>query len=67
MGQTSETSESSSYSLAAEALRADPRVAEARRLISEAVADHTRGLLTTKPALPERAEDYAALLERLAP
>ena len=66
MGQTSETSGSSSHSLAAEALRADPRVAEARRLISEAVADHTQGLLTTKPALPERAEDYAALLERLA-
>jgi acetylornithine aminotransferase len=51
--------------LAAEALRADPRIAEARRLISEAVAEHAGKLTETRPPQAERTAEYGALLSRL--
>jgi acetylornithine aminotransferase len=56
---------SSSHLLAADALRADPRIAEARRLIAEAVAEHSSSLSGARDANPERAAEYQVLLDRL--
>ena len=63
--QPSETPTATHHSLAAEALRADPRIAEARRLIAQAVADHASTLTAARPAKSELAGDYEALLARL--
>ncbi|MGI9470874.1 MAG: aminotransferase class III-fold pyridoxal phosphate-dependent enzyme [Rubripirellula sp.] len=65
MDQPSETSGSSPHLLVADALRADPRVAEARRLIAEAVSEHAGVLDAAKPPVSELASDYSALLGRL--
>ncbi len=65
MDQPSETSGSSSPPLAADALRDDPRIAEARRLIAEAVAEHSAPLDKSRQPKPELAGDYQTLLERL--
>ncbi len=54
----SETSGSSNHLLAADALRADPRIAEARRLIAEAAAEHAATLNQALPANPKLAADY---------
>ncbi len=51
--------------LNADALRSDPRVAEARRLIAEAVAEHASKLDAPKPAAPELVEEYQSMLDRL--
>jgi acetylornithine aminotransferase len=56
---------STNHSLHADALRADPRIAEARRLISDAVADHAAKLDGTKPADPALATEYQSMLDRL--
>lgn len=53
------------HPLAAEALRSDPRVAEAKRLIAEAVAEHSSKLGAARPADGAREEEYQALLDRL--
>lgn len=65
MVQPSETPASSPPRLVAESLRNDPRLAEARRLISEALSDHASALTGTRPAGAELRSDYEALLERL--
>jgi len=64
--QPSESSGSSHPPLAAAALRADARIAEGRRLIAEAVADHSRAVQGVQPANPDLAEPYETLLSRLA-
>ena len=66
MGQTSESSGSSNSSLTAAALRADSRIVEARRLIAEAVAEHSRGIQKVQAADPDRSDSYEKLLSRLA-
>ena len=60
-----EKSDSSNHLLKADALRADPRIAEARRLIAEAVADHAQDLTAARPAEPTLISEYEAMLERL--
>jgi acetylornithine aminotransferase len=62
---SSQTPSPSSCLLAAQRLRADPRIAQARRLIAEAVAQHAAPLQQVFPAKPELAAAYQALLERL--
>lgn len=52
--------------LRADALRSDPRIAEAKRLILEAVAEHSCGITGVSAADPELAEAYRGLLDRLA-
>ncbi len=64
--QSPETSTAAKHRLAAQSLRADPRIAEARRLISEAVAEHASSLTSTRGTVGELAGDYEALLSRLA-
>jgi 4-aminobutyrate aminotransferase-like enzyme len=61
----SQTSGSSDHQLAADALRADPRIAEARRLVAAAVAQHSASLTATRQADPKLASDYQAMLDRL--
>ncbi len=51
--------------LQADALRGDRRIADARRLIAEAVADHAATLETVRPSDPQLASQYQSLLERL--
>lgn len=65
MDQPSETSPTAKYVTAAAALRADPRIAEARRLITEALAEHAGVLTEAKPAEGTLAKDFEALLARL--
>lgn len=48
----------SSPLLAAERLHQDPRLAQAKQLILEAVAEHQRDLNQVRPAAPELAEGY---------
>lgn len=57
--------QSTEHSLHADALRSDPRIAEARRLIAEAVADHGSKLDSAKPVDPNLAEPYQSMLDRL--
>lgn len=59
------TTDSSNHQLKADALRADHRIAEARRLIAEAVAEHSHGLNGATAANPTLTADYHAMLERL--
>ena len=66
MGQPSEPAGSSHPTSAAADLRADSRIAEARRLIAEAVADHSRGIQDVRVANPDLSVDYQQLLSRLA-
>ncbi|MCG8652601.1 MAG: aspartate aminotransferase family protein, partial [Pirellulales bacterium] len=49
----------------ADALRSDRRVAEAKRLIAEAVAEHSSSLTGVADADPNLAGQYQAMLERL--
>lgn len=49
----------------AEALRADPRIAEAKKLIADAVADHASRINDVRPPSPESAAAYQTLLDRL--
>ncbi len=50
---------------AAAALRSDPRVAEAKRLLREAVADHGAELTQVREPLEALQADYQNLLDRL--
>ncbi|MFK7768803.1 MAG: aminotransferase class III-fold pyridoxal phosphate-dependent enzyme [Mariniblastus sp.] len=50
--------------LAAEQLKNDPRLAEAKKLILEAVADHQKHLVSVRPPEPEFAQDYEAILAK---
>lgn len=51
--------------LLADALRADPRVSEARRLISEAITEHAAGLTEVRSANVASQSNYQSMLERL--
>ncbi|QEG39825.1 aminotransferase class III-fold pyridoxal phosphate-dependent enzyme [Roseimaritima ulvae] len=50
---------------AADALRSDPRVAEAKRLLREAVADHGADLTQVREPLEGLQAEYQNMLERL--
>ena len=50
---------------AAEAMRRDPRVAEAKRLLAEAVAEHSAGITGVRGPVAELEADYEQLLQRL--
>ncbi|GAA5507444.1 aminotransferase class III-fold pyridoxal phosphate-dependent enzyme [Novipirellula caenicola] len=56
---------SKSSATAAEALRSDPRVAEAKRLIAEAVAEHAKSIDDVRGADESLVPGYQAMLERL--
>lgn len=49
--------------LAAEQLKNDPRLQEAKRLILEAVAEHQQHLVAVRPPQADREVDYAKMLE----
>ncbi len=49
-------------SLAAEQLKNDPRLAEAKKLILDAVAEHQRPLVSVRPPSPELVADYQQML-----
>ena len=55
----------SDHATPADALRGDPRIAEAKRLIAEAVAEHASRLTEVSPPREERVGEYQQLLERL--
>ena len=50
--------------LHAEKLAADPRVAQAKQLIADALADAQQGMDGVRPADPQRAASYSDLLEQ---
>ncbi len=50
----------------ADQLRSDPRIAQAKRLIAEAVADHAGKLSDVRPAEATLAGGYQAMLDRAA-
>ena len=52
--------------LIGDALRSDPRIAQAKRLIAQAVADHGRSLGDVQPPNDSVADDHKRLLDRLA-
>ncbi len=49
----------------AAALRADPRVLEAKKLIAQAIAAHASPMTEVRPAEPSLTESYQAMLDRL--
>ncbi|MEM7785391.1 MAG: aminotransferase class III-fold pyridoxal phosphate-dependent enzyme, partial [Planctomycetota bacterium] len=49
--------------LAADKLRQDPRLQEARKLILGAVADHQKELVSVRPPNPELADSYQQLID----
>lgn len=49
----------------ADALRDDPRIAEAKRLIRDAVAEHASGIQDVRATDPDLAAGYQSLLEQL--
>ncbi len=49
----------------ADSLRSDPRIAQAKALVAEAVADHASSLTSAKSACPDLAEHFESLLQRL--
>lgn len=63
--ESSET-RTNATALRGESLRADPRIAEAKRLIAEAVRDHQASLIETSEPDPRLADRYQELLDRLA-
>ena len=52
--------------LAADAFLADPRVAAARKLFLDALAEHQQTLTSIRPADPARASDYEQTIRRFA-
>lgn len=48
--------------LAAEKLKNDPRLAEAKKLILEAVAEHQQQIVSVRPPEPSLAEDFNSML-----
>ena len=65
MDPSSQTPGSLDRPLAADALRADVRIAQARRLIAEAVSEHAASIDQVRPADPARTAEYQSLLGRL--
>ena len=63
MAETMTKTETNSRALGAERLAADPRIAEAKRLILQAVQDAARDLNAIRPADPSRATHYQELLD----
>jgi len=55
-----------SYQTAGEALRNDPRIAQAKELIRQAVADHSATLTDVRPPDPSRVAAYESLLAQAA-
>lgn len=55
-----------SYQTQAEALRSDPRIEQAKRLIRQAVAEHSAKLSDVRPADPSRVDAYKDLLAQAA-
>ena len=55
----------SSNQTQAESLRADPRIAQAKNLIAEAVAEHARSVDGVREANPDLKIEYQSMLERL--
>ena len=49
----------------ADALRADSRIAEAKRLIAEAVADHSQAIDGVRGPIDSLTENYQSMLDRL--
>ena len=49
--------------LAAEKLNNDPRLAKAKQLILDAVAEHQETLVSVRPPRPELVVDYEQLLD----
>ena len=45
---------------------ADPRIAEAKKLVSEALAEHTQKITEVKPGNPELKEKYAKMMEEFS-
>ena len=50
--------------LHSENFRSDPRIAQAKQLIAQAISDHQSKLTQVRPAQPARASENEALLER---
>ncbi|QDT13867.1 aminotransferase class III-fold pyridoxal phosphate-dependent enzyme [Planctomycetes bacterium K23_9] len=49
----------------ADSLRSDSRIAQAKALIAEAVAEHAADLTSAQPANPDLAEHFESMLQRL--
>ena len=54
---------SSKTILAAAGLAADPRIAEAKRLIQEAIAEHSAPLTAVADPVPALVADYQAMFD----
>ncbi len=52
--------------LVADALRSDPRIAQAQSLLAAALHDHSQSLCAVRPPHPDRAEKYQQWIERLS-
>lgn len=50
--------------LLSEKLKSDPRLAEAKRLILETVADHQQTMQSVRPPRTERLDDYQTMLKK---
>ena len=50
--------------LLADKLKQDPRLAEAKRLILETVAEHQQTIQSVRPANPDLAKSYEEMLEK---
>ncbi len=61
-----QNSHASKKTLLADQLRDDPRIAEAKRLIDETVAEYSSKLSAAKPPCAEMASTYQSWLERLS-
>ena len=59
----STTELASSQQLAAQQLQKDPRIAEAKRLVLEALEEHRSKISGIRPAVPELEEGYRAMLD----
>ncbi len=53
------------HPLVADQLRSDPRIAQAKQLIAQAVAEHSAKIDHAKPATPELGASYQSWLDRL--
>lgn len=63
MSETMTKTETNSRALGAERLAADPRIAEAKRLILQAVQDAAKDLNAIRPADPDRLSQYQETLD----
>ena len=59
------TSDTQTHATSADALRADPRIEQAKQLIAQAVADHSAKIEDVRPGSADLAQSYQALLDRL--